>query len=181
MKTVMFAAVMTTLFLSTGARAASVNLAWDPVTTNADGTPITDLGGYRLFHHTSSLLGMTTAQAMANASVIKTSIPGSGTTFNVGSLAASTTYYFRLTAYDTSNNQSGFNVDSAGNNVQVSARTPSTNVYDVNGDGVVNVTDVQITVNQALGLATCGTGNVNGDGACNVTDVQLVVNRALGL
>ena len=171
-----------TLTLAAGSsRAATVNLAWDAVTTNADGTALSDLAGYRLFRFSSSLLNMTTAQAMANASVVKTDIPGAGTTFSVTNLAAGTQYFFRLAAYDTAGNQSGFTVDAAGNNVEISATTPSNNVYDVNGDGAINVADVQLAVNQALGITACGTGNVNGDAACNVTDVQVVVNRALGL
>ena len=51
---------------------------------------------------------------------------------------------------------------------------------DVNGDGNSNVQDVQIIINQVLGVisASC---DVNGDGAVNVADVQMVVNAVLGL
>jgi hypothetical protein len=58
---------------------------------------------------------------------------------------------------------------------------PSGIVTDINGDGITNVTDIQIAINQASGAAACTTGDVNKDGVCNVTDVQLVVNRSLGL
>jgi|CXWL01.1.fsa_nt_gi parallel beta-helix repeat protein len=58
---------------------------------------------------------------------------------------------------------------------------PSGSVTDINGDGITNVTDIQIAVNQAAGGAACGSGDVNKDGVCNVADVQLVVNRSLGL
>src|SRR5882724_3164943 len=47
---------------------------------------------------------------------------------------------------------------------------------DVNGDGVTNVSDVQIEVNMALGIGSC----TNPSGICNVTSVQRVVNAALG-
>ena len=43
----------------------------------------------------------------------------------MSSLAASTAYFFRLTAYDTSGNQSAFNRDAAGNNVEASTTTPA--------------------------------------------------------
>jgi hypothetical protein len=46
--------------------------------------------------------------------------------------------------------------------------------YDLNGDGVINAADVQIAINQALGLAPCTNGDVNHDGVCNIFDVQLV-------
>jgi|CXWL01.1.fsa_nt_gi hypothetical protein len=52
---------------------------------------------------------------------------------------------------------------------------------DLNGDGITNVTDIQVAVNQAAGGAACGSGDVNKDGACTVTDIQLVTNKALGL
>lgn len=50
---------------------------------------------------------------------------------------------------------------------------------NVNGDGATNVVDVQLAVNQALGLAPC-TSDVKQDGACNVLDVQRIANAALG-
>ena len=58
---------------------------------------------------------------------------------------------------------------------------PSGLVTDLNGDGMTNVSDVQIAINQASGAAACSSGDVNKDGACNVSDIQLVVNKALGL
>lgn len=54
---------------------------------------------------------------------------------------------------------------------------------DVNGDGVINVVDVQLTVLVALGVNTDTTtklrADVNGDGVVNVVDVQKVVNIVL--
>ena len=49
---------------------------------------------------------------------------------------------------------------------------------DINGDGKVNVLDVQLLVNQTLGILPA-TGDIDGDGRVVVTDVQLVVNAAL--
>jgi hypothetical protein len=50
---------------------------------------------------------------------------------------------------------------------------------DLNQDGVVDAADVQISINQALGLASC-TGDLTGTGTCSVVDTQRVVNAALG-
>jgi hypothetical protein len=50
---------------------------------------------------------------------------------------------------------------------------------DVNSDGFVNVVDVQLLVDQVLGIFPA-TGDINGDGSVNVADLQLVVNAALG-
>jgi hypothetical protein len=51
---------------------------------------------------------------------------------------------------------------------------------DVNGDGTVNVQDVQAAINQTLGMTTCGTADLLQTGSCNVVDVQRVVNAANG-
>jgi dockerin type I repeat protein len=56
---------------------------------------------------------------------------------------------------------------------------------DVNGDGGINVIDVQLTVNVALEVNTDPTiqsrADVNGDGVVNVVDVQRVVNMVLNV
>jgi hypothetical protein len=49
---------------------------------------------------------------------------------------------------------------------------------DLNQDGVVNVTDVTIAVNMALGQASC-TSSIKGTTGCNVVTVQRVVQAAL--
>ena len=51
---------------------------------------------------------------------------------------------------------------------------------DVNSDGLVNVIDIQLGINQALGILSCTTGDLNGDRQCNVLDVQRIINAALG-
>lgn len=182
MKTMIMALAL--ILLAGSSKAASVNLGWDAVTTNADGTTITDLAGYRLFQSATSMLSMTTAQAMTNGAIIKTTLPGTGLTTTVNNLTAGTQYFFRLAAYDTSGNQSGFNVNASGVGVEISTTTPNAppaSVYDLTGDGSVNIFDVQLAVTQAIGSSPCTTGNVNGDTACNIFDVILFVNRALGL
>ena len=54
------------------------------------------------------------------------------------------------------------------------------NSCDVNSDGLVNVIDVQLSVNQALGVTACTTSDINGDGQCNILDVQRIINAGLG-
>ncbi len=51
---------------------------------------------------------------------------------------------------------------------------------DVNQDGATNVVDVQGSVNRALGLIPCTTGDIDGNGSCNVVDLQRVVTAVLG-
>jgi hypothetical protein len=59
-------------------------------------------------------------------------------------------------------------------------QSPSPGRCDLNGDGVVNLLDVQMAIAQALGSVPCRSGDLNGDGVCNVLDVQLIVKSVLG-
>lgn len=49
---------------------------------------------------------------------------------------------------------------------------------DINHDGVVNVEDVQLMINQALGLSNC-TADLTGTSVCSVVDVQREILAAL--
>ena len=51
---------------------------------------------------------------------------------------------------------------------------------DINQDMNTNVSDVQLIINEGLGV-TAPTNDLNGDGVVNVADVQIVINAALGL
>lgn len=77
------------------ASANSAILAWDPPTTNEDGTPLEDLAGYKVYYGTSSGnyaevvdVGDVAAYTVSNLS------PGS--------------YYFTVTAYNALGNESGY-------------------------------------------------------------------------
>jgi hypothetical protein len=50
---------------------------------------------------------------------------------------------------------------------------------DVNSDGVTNTADVQLAINQVLGLAS-KTLDLNADGKTSIVDVIRVINAALG-
>jgi probable HAF family extracellular repeat protein len=51
---------------------------------------------------------------------------------------------------------------------------------DINQDGTMNVSDVQLIVNQVLGVKEA-ISDINDDGVVNVVDAQIVINAALGL
>jgi len=55
---------------------------------------------------------------------------------------------------------------------------PQANPCDLNSDRSVNVVDVQLAVNMALGSRPC-TANILGPGVCNVVVVQRVINTVL--
>src|SRR3972149_2475976 len=71
-------------------------LSWDPPTTNADGTNLTDLAGYKVYYGSTSGNYNTVIDA-ANV-----------TSYTVTNLTNNATYYFATTAYDTSANESGY-------------------------------------------------------------------------
>ncbi len=53
---------------------------------------------------------------------------------------------------------------------------------DLNGDGLVNILDVQAAINAAMGLTACtATFDLNKDGVCNVIDIQRAIGAAIGL
>ena len=49
------------------------------------------------------------------------------------------------------------------------------NACDLNGDGKVDVTDVQLAVNQALNLAPCTDADLHLNNTCTVLDAQVIV------
>ncbi|HEU0225960.1 MAG TPA: fibronectin type III domain-containing protein, partial [Steroidobacteraceae bacterium] len=69
----------------------SVTLSWSPPTTNADGTPITDLSGYRIYFGRSS--------SNLDEMVV---ISNPGTTRWVVDNLSATTWYFSMTSYNAS-------------------------------------------------------------------------------
>ena len=71
-----------------------------------------------------------------------------------------------------------YQYDNAGHIISRQLVLPSK--CDSNGDGVTNVADVQLIINEALGIIPA-VNDLNGDGVVNVVDVQIVINAALGL
>src|SRR3990170_6672109 len=84
------------LGITNPAHAGEAVLTWDPPTTNTDGTPLTDLAGYKIHYGTTSG-NYTTVIDVGNV-----------TTYTVTNLTNNVTYYFATTAYDSSGNESGY-------------------------------------------------------------------------
>ena len=61
-----------------------------------------------------------------------------------------------------------------------SSKVTSASSCDLNNDGLTNILDVQISVNQTLGVVSCSNGDLNGDGICSIVDTQRVINAAMG-
>ena len=108
---------------------------------------------------------------------------------NQNAIAAGTVAYasFKLTGGFTSGTSAitaanCASTDIAGNPIITSCNGGSVKYAscDINADGSANVSDVQLIINEALGVVA-STHDLNSDGLVNVADVQIVINAALGL
>ena len=122
---------------------------------------------------TSYSLYRGTAAGGESATAMATGI--AATTYSNTGLTDGTTYFFKVAAV----NAGGTSLLS---NEAWGRPEPSIaiGICDINQDAAVNVSDVQVVVNQAVGQATAA-NDLNRDGAVNVVDVQIVVNAALGM
>src|SRR5690349_18154669 len=59
------------------------------------------------------------------------------------------------------------------------AMQAQTSPCDLNGDGLVDIADVQLATNMSIGQVTCA-ANIVAPAVCNIVVVQRVVNAALG-
>jgi hypothetical protein len=95
------------------ADAASIDLSWTAPTTNADGTRLSDLGGYRLYldTHTPTCPG---GSFHSVSSPTATPAAGQQVSSRLTSLVANTRYYARVTAVDRSGNESACSATASG-------------------------------------------------------------------
>jgi len=142
------------LLFCVSAYAADVPLVWDP---NSE----TDLAGYKVYWGTAS--------GVYGAPVTLPGTP-SAPTYTVSNLTPGT-YYFAVTAYNTAGLESGFS-----NEVSTTISSLS---GDLNGDGAVNVMDLQSMVNVILGISTNPNADLNADQSVNVLDLQILVGMIL--
>lgn len=77
-----------------GAVGASVTLEWEAPVARADGSPLNDLAGYRIYY------GTNTGSYTSSVDI------GPSTTCVIDDLATGSTYYFVVTSYDSSGNES---------------------------------------------------------------------------
>jgi hypothetical protein len=97
-KLVFFIGILWLLCISVSAQSLNAGeaiLSWTAPTTNADGTPLTDLGGYKAYWGTAS------RNYQNNKDV------GNVTTYKITGLGEGK-WFFAVTAYDTSNNESAY-------------------------------------------------------------------------
>ena len=80
----------------------TITVAWDPPATNADGSPLTDLGGYKLYYGTTS-------------GIYDHSIDvGNVTIYTLTGLTQGQGYYLAVTAYNAFNVESDYSNEANG-------------------------------------------------------------------
>ena len=155
-----FVAASLFLAFSAGAYAADVTVAW---IANSE----TDLAGYKIY--------VGTASGTYGAPIAI----GTQTTYTITGLAAGTTYYFAVTAFNTMGLESGFSNEVSATTSGVSTTTSK---CDIDGNGAANALDLQIMINVIMGvqIIPTGKGDLNGDGKFDALDLQILVNVILG-
>lgn len=126
------------LFPSLGS-AASLTLQWDPVTTNVDGSPLTDLAGYNVYQRISSG-SYGNPVGNTNSSTVE---------FLVPNLSDNTTYFFVVKAIDNSNNLSA-----ASDELSVTTPPPADVTAPVRSNGQPSGSLAAGTTQATLSLAT---------------------------
>ena len=92
----------------------TATLTWDAPTTNFDagGTPLIDLLGYKIYYGTASgSYGTPIDKQLGSAGLtclVLTNPDRTECTYTVTGLNSGTKYWFAVTAYDTSNNESAY-------------------------------------------------------------------------
>jgi hypothetical protein len=144
--------------------AGQATLIWDPPNKNADGTPLNDLAGYKVYYGTSS------------GTYTKVIDIKKVTTYTINNLADGFTYYFAVTTYDESKNESRY------------SNEVSKKVYkcgDVNNDGVIDVVDaLMVTRHDAkfqINKFIPEAADVNCDGVIDVVDALIISRKDVGL
>lgn len=64
--------------------------------------------------------------------------------------------------------------------LSIQANSGQSATCDLNDSGAVDIVDVQMVINAAIGASACGAGDLDGNGSCNIIDVQRVIAGALG-
>lgn len=147
--------------------AGSATLSWNANTE-------TDLAGYKIYYGTSARTGTNPGSATTQP-LPKCGLCGYSTSVNVGnvrtytisSLTNNTTYYFSVSAYDTSNNESAFST-------QVSKLISKSS--DLDHDGIVGTPDFGILMSN-WGSTTRPPADIDQDGIVGTPDFGIMMSQ----
>jgi hypothetical protein len=141
------------------ALAGSATLQWN---ANSE----TDLAGYRIYYGTSARTGTDPKTCTLCGYATKVDV-GKVTTYTVSNLTNNTTYYFSVSAYDTSNNESAFSA-------QVSKLISKS--ADLDKDGIVGTPDFGILMSN-WGSTTRPPADIDQDGFVGTPDFGIMMSQ----
>jgi len=145
-------------FICSGAYAASVSLSWDAPVENEDYTPLTDLEGFIIYYGSSTGNYTNTIDA------------GNVISYQIGNLNDGQTYYFAVTAYDSSGNESIHSVER-------SISIPSASNADIAvHDSISPAGDLQMP----FGNVTVGNSSQQTVAVTNAGNADLVIGSVAG-
>jgi CARDB/Divergent InlB B-repeat domain/Fibronectin type III domain len=156
---VAIALLCTLLGLPAAAEAATLTMSWTAPVTNADGSKLTDLSGYRIYIGTST---PTCPGSSYHAVSSSTSAPSANQTVSatITGLNAGTSYSVRITAIDGSGNQSACSAPVSGVARGVLSVSPGGTV-SFGTVAVGSSTDRTFTVRNTSGSSVSGGASVS--------------------
>jgi hypothetical protein len=128
------------LLLALQVQAVPVQLSWHAPTTNADGTPLQDLAGYKVYY------GQMSKKYRVSIDV------GLFTSVALSGLTIGQTYFFAVTAYDTPGNESAFSAETV-------YTVPA---VDTDGDGLTDEEELTVYGTDPTRADTDGDGIPDG-------------------
>lgn len=146
------------------------NLAWaGSATLSWNANSEADLAGYKIYYGTSARTG--SDPKTCGLCGYSTSVNvGKVTTYAFSNLTNGQTYYFSVSAYDTSNNESAFS-SQVNKLISVTA--------DLNNDGRININDAGIMMS-SWNSAAKPSADLNQDGIVNINDAGIMMSQWTG-
>jgi hypothetical protein len=142
------------------------SLSWEAPTTNTDGSALNDLAGYKIYYGETSVASGSCPSGYPSGNTITTGTTTRSYNFN-NILTPGHTYYFQVTAYDTSGNESACSVTPG----QVSKAI--TFSCDFNSDSNVNIFDYTAFVSSFGQSGSDISADANRDGTVNIFDYTI--------
>jgi hypothetical protein len=133
-------AIATVMGSGTSLQAASVSLAWTPPVSNVNGTPLTNLRGFKVHYGRQSGSYSTSVDV------------GNTTNITVAGLDNNATYFFSVTAYNSSNVQSAYAAELVWNSPDTLA-PEIVSVFSASSGSVQVVFNEALNSNSAVALA----------------------------
>ena len=153
-------ALLGVFFFAPAVHAGLLDTSWTAPTTNADGSALTDLDHYNLYYGTSNPVTCPGGTFVTVPSPTSSPAPGTTVNYQLKGLQAGTTYFVKVTAVDTSGNESACSAQaSAPARIEFSV-TPSTTV----NFGTVNIgsiSDQTFSVQNIVGGTVSGTATAS--------------------